>query len=131
MIVGAIAFPVGIFWLTWSGNYYESVPWIVPTLSGLFTGFGLLTIFLCAINYIVDSYLFFAASALAGNTLLRSSFGAAFPLFADAMFKNLGTNWAGLVLGCIGSALAPVPFLFYKYGKRIRQKSKYAFDLTD
>lgn len=130
MILGGVVFPVGLLWFTWTGNYHESVHWIVPSLSGLFTGFGLLSIFLPAINYIVDSYLFFAASALAGNTFLRSSFGAAFPLFAAFMFKGMGTNWAGLLLGLFGLALVPVPILFMKYGKKIRTRSKYAFVLS-
>ena len=129
MILGGILFPIGLLWFTWTGNYHEHVHWIVPTLSGIFTGFGLLSIFLPAINYIVDAYLFFAASALAGNTFLRSSFGAAFPLFAGFMFKGMGTNWAGLLLGLFGLALVPLPIIFYKYGKRIRTKSKYAFVL--
>jgi DHA1 family multidrug resistance protein-like MFS transporter len=129
MILGGILFPTGIFWFTWSGNYPHHVHWMVPTVSGLFTGYGLLAIFLASINYIVDSYLFFAASALAGNTFLRCSFGATFPLFATAMFDNLGINWAGTVLGCIGVVLAPVPVLFYLCGKKLRVKSKFAFDL--
>lgn len=130
MITGGIIFPLGLFWFTWSGNYHDKVHWIVPTLSGIFTGFGLLSIFLPCINYIVDSYLFFAASALAGNTFLRSSFGAVFPLFAAFMFHGMGTNWAGLLLGLVGLALVPVPILFMKYGKRIRSRSKYAFVLN-
>lgn len=126
MILGAISFPIGIFWFCWSGNYAEHVHWAVPTVAGLFIGFGLLSIFLCAINYIVDAYLASAASALAGNTLLRSTCGAVFPLFASAMFHNLGTNWAGTLIGCIALLLLPVPILFYKFGKSIRLKSKYA-----
>lgn len=130
MAVGGILFPIGLFWFCWTGNYHEHVHWIVPTLSGIFTGYGLLAIFMPAINYIVESYLFFAASALAGNTFLRSSFGAAFPLFAGFMFHGMGTNWAGLFLGLFSLCLAPVPFLFIKYGKKIREKSKYAFVLN-
>lgn len=129
MILGGILFPLGLLWFGWSGNYPDKVHWICPTISGLFTGFGLLAIFLPCINYIVDSYLFFAASALAGNTLLRSSFGAAFPLFAGFMFHGMGTNWASLLLGLFGLALVPVPMLFMKFGKQIRTKSKYAFVL--
>lgn len=130
MMVGAIVFPIGIFWFTWSGNYPDHVSWAVPTVSGLFSGYGLLSIFLPSMNYIIDSYLMFAASAIAGNTFLRSSFGAAFPLFATAMFHNLGINWAGTVLGCIAVALVPIPFLFARYGEKIRQRSKFAFDLS-
>jgi DHA1 family multidrug resistance protein-like MFS transporter len=128
-VAGSIALPIGIFWLCWTGNYPRHIHWIVPTISGLFTGYGIIAIFLSAINYIVDSYLFFAASALAANTLLRSGFGAGFPLFATAMFHNLGINFAGTVLGCIAVALFPVPILFIIFGKRIRQRSKFAFHL--
>jgi DHA1 family multidrug resistance protein-like MFS transporter len=41
----------------------------------------------------------------------------------------MGTNWAGLLLAGVGFVLIPVPFLFFKYGKRIRTHSKYAFEL--
>lgn len=94
--------------------------------SGLFTGFGLLSIFLQALNYIVDSYLMFAASALAGNTFLRSLAAGGFPLFARQMFVNLGIQWAGTLLGCLSLLLVPIPFAFWFYGPKLRQKSAYA-----
>jgi DHA1 family multidrug resistance protein-like MFS transporter len=77
MMVGAVLFPIGMFWVAWSGNYPQ-VHWIVPTLSGVLTGAGLMTIFLQALNYLVDAYLIVAASAIAANTFLRSIFGAGF-----------------------------------------------------
>ena len=48
--------------------------------------------FLQLLNYIVDSYLMFAASAIAANTFMRSLFGAVFPLFAYYMFEGKGQN---------------------------------------
>lgn len=42
------------------------------------------------------------------------------------MFDNLGINWAGTLLGGFALILAPMPFLFYKYGKRIRANSRFA-----
>lgn len=77
MMIGAIIFPIGLFWFAWTGNY-PSINWIAPTLSGVLTGAGILTIFLQALNYIIDAYLFSAASAIAANTILRSFFGAGF-----------------------------------------------------
>lgn len=128
MMVSGPMFTIGIFWLMWSGNY-SSVHWIVPTIGGCFVGFGLIGIFLTSFNYLIDSYLLLAASAIAGNTFLRSGFGAAFPLFAGYMFKSIGVNWSGLLLGLFSAVLIPVPFLFFKYGKLLRQKSAFAFDL--
>lgn len=127
MMVGAFIFPAGIFLLCWTGNYH--VHWIAPVIGCALVGFGMNSLFLPIFNYIIDSYLFLAASALAANTFLRSSMGAAFPIFATAMFHNLGVQWAGTLLGCLAVLLLPIPFLFYIFGARIRKLSKYAVDL--
>ncbi|KAJ8097716.1 major facilitator superfamily domain-containing protein [Lipomyces tetrasporus] len=118
-IIGGIVFPIGMFWLKWSGAYPEHVHWIVSTLAGLFIGSGIILIFLTLLTYLIESYMIFAASAMAANTFLRSGFAAGFPLFARA--NNLGVQWAGTLLGCIGILLVPVPVLFYL--------SKYAPDM--
>ncbi|KAF2276080.1 major facilitator superfamily [Westerdykella ornata] len=125
VIAGGICFAAGIFWFGWTG-YTASIPWIVPTLSGLLIGFGLLSIFLQALNYLVDAYLMFAASAIAANTFLRSLCGAAFPLFAQQMFNGMGIQWAATLLGCVAAVLIPVPVWFYLRGAKIREKSAYA-----
>ncbi|QSZ33686.1 hypothetical protein DSL72_005257 [Monilinia vaccinii-corymbosi] len=125
MMVGASLFPIGLFWFAWTGND-PSIHWIAPTMSGIFSGIGIITIFLQALNYLVDSYLFVAASTIAANTFLRSLFGAGFPLFATAMFNNLGVDWAGSLLGFLAVAFLPIPFLFYKYGERLRKLSRHA-----
>lgn len=56
VIIGGASFAGGLFWFSWSG-YSGNVHWIVPTLSGIMTGFGLLSIFLQSLNYLVDAYL--------------------------------------------------------------------------
>ncbi|EEA27980.1 hypothetical protein TMatcc_003711 [Talaromyces marneffei ATCC 18224] len=124
-IIGGISFSAGLFWFGWSG-YKADIHWIVPTLSGLLTGFGLLSIFLQCLNYLVDAYLLFAASAIAANTFLRSLAGAVFPLFATYMFNGMGINWAGTLLGCISALLVPIPIFFYLRGHKIRARSKFA-----
>ncbi|EFW19866.1 hypothetical protein D8B26_003635 [Coccidioides posadasii str. Silveira] len=129
VIVGGIAFAAGLFWFGWSG-YKASIHWIVPTLSGILTGFGLLVIFLQSINYIIDAYILFAASAIAANALLRSLAAAGFPLFSRFMFNALGMNWAGTLLGCVAASLAPIPLIFYLYGHRIRAKSRFTPQFT-
>ena len=125
VIFGGIAFAGGLFWFGWSG-YKAEIHWIVPTLSGLLTGFGLLAIFLQSLNYLVDAYLMFAASAIAANTFLRSLAGAGFPLFSQYMFKALGVQWAGTLLGCVAVVMVPIPILFWKYGQKIRERSAFA-----
>lgn len=144
VMAGGISFAIGIFWFGWyvlqqtqsnihvkvtniiRSGYNPNVHWIVPTLSGLCSGFGLMSIFLQSLNYLVDAYLMFAASAIAGNTFMRSLAGAGFPLFARQMFQGMGIQWAATLLGCVAVVLAPIPFILYKYGDKIRAKSAYA-----
>ncbi|KAL8775682.1 MAG: hypothetical protein Q9209_000178 [Squamulea sp. 1 TL-2023] len=125
VIVGGASFTAGLFWFAWSG-YQASTHWIVPTLSGVLTGFGLLSIFLQSLNYLVDAYIMFAASAIAANTFLRSICGAVFPLFATYMFQGLGVEWAGSLLGFVALVLVPIPIVFWKFGARIRARSSFA-----
>lgn len=124
-MVGGIIFALGLFWFGW-GGYMASTPWIVPTLAGLFIGFGIFTVFLQCLNYIIDSYLMFSASAIAANTIMRSIFGAVFPLFATYMFEGMGIEWGMTFLGLLATLFIPMPFILYKYGKGIRARSKFA-----
>jgi hypothetical protein len=43
-----------------------------------------------------------------------------------SMYRALGTQWATSVLGFASIAMIPIPFAFYKYGPRVRERSKFA-----
>ncbi|KAL5342434.1 major facilitator superfamily domain-containing protein [Aspergillus crustosus] len=122
-IPGSASFSAGLFWLGWTG-YRHDLHWMLPTVSGLFTGFGLITMFLPSIQYIVQVRRQRAASAIAAHTFLRSLAGSVFPLFASYMFEGLGVEWALTLLGCVSACLVPIPVILYVYGARIRAKSK-------
>ncbi|KAK4635324.1 Major facilitator superfamily multidrug transporter [Fulvia fulva] len=123
-MVGSIAVPVGLFWFAWTN--YPSIHWSVSIIAGAPFGFGMVLIFLGIMNYLIDGYTIFAASVLAANSVLRSLFGAAFPLFTTQMFNNLGIHWASSVPAFLALICVPFPFLFYKYGAKIRERCKYA-----
>ncbi|KEF55876.1 uncharacterized protein A1O9_07456 [Exophiala aquamarina CBS 119918] len=53
-VPGAVAFSAGLFWYGWTG-YRRDIHWIVPTLSGVLTGFGLLATFIPSISYLVQA----------------------------------------------------------------------------
>ena len=54
VVLAGPIFAVGFFWFGWTG-FTDKIPWIVPTLAGLFIGYGLFGIFIGLTNYIVDS----------------------------------------------------------------------------
>lgn len=124
-MIGGIAFPITMFWFAWTAEY-NSIHWIACTLAGVFLATSILLIFVGYLNYITDTYVMYAASALAANTVARSAAGAAAPLFTDYMFSALGVGGGGSLIGGVAVLLSPIPFLFYKYGRQIRIKSKFA-----
>jgi MFS family permease len=123
-MVACISIPIGLFWFAWTN--YPSIHWIVSILAGVPFGFGMVLVFLGIMNYLIDAYTIFAASVLAANSVLRSLFGAAFPLFTTYMYNNLGIHWASSVPAFLALACVPFPFLFYKYGAAIRSRCKFA-----
>ncbi|KAI9815117.1 MAG: hypothetical protein M1827_002960 [Pycnora praestabilis] len=126
MMIGGIVFSAGLFIFGWTSD--KTIPWIAPCIGAALMGFGFFTIFQSAINYLVDTFRKYSASAIAANTFLRSVFAAAFPLFVNPMFHRLGIPWASSLLGFVAAALIPIPFLFYLYGKSIRARGKFSAD---
>ncbi|RMZ88040.1 hypothetical protein DV736_g4740, partial [Chaetothyriales sp. CBS 134916] len=123
-ILASFCIPIGIFWFAWTN--YTSIPWIVCIIGSAIFGFGIVLMFLPVMNYLIDSYTIYAASVLAANSILRSLFGAIFPLFTTYMYNNLGIHWASSIPGFLALGCLPFPFLFWKYGHKIRMKCKYS-----
>ncbi|KAI3331445.1 polyamine transporter 3 [Xylariaceae sp. AK1471] len=124
-MIGGILLPVGLFVFAWTT--YTRIHWIVSIVGSSFFGMGQVLLFISLINYTIDAYTVFAASALAGNAILRALFGAAFPLFTQSLYRNLGIQWGSSVPAFLSLACAPVPFLFaWKFGKWLRDRSKFA-----
>lgn len=118
----SILCPVGQLWFSWT-SVPISIHWIWPILAGIPFGAGNCLVFIYASNYIAGSYGIYAASALAGNSVVRSFVGGTLPLAGPKMFTALSPQWAGTLLGLVQVALIPIPFVFYKWGDRIRARS--------
>ncbi|KAJ4485995.1 MFS general substrate transporter [Lentinula aciculospora] len=123
-LIAAPVYAASFFWFAWTSS--PAISFWAPLIAGGAMGFGISWIFLSLFNYIIDTYLMMAASALAANTVVRSLFGAGFPLFASQMYDKLGPQWASSLLGFISLAMVPIPFVFLRFGAALREKSKYA-----
>ena len=123
-LVGAFFIPLCLFWFGWSAR--PSVHWIMPVIGSSFFSVGAFCLFMAVLSYLGDAYPAYVASVYAGNDLVRSSFGAAFPLFANAMFRRLGIGWGSSLLGFLSVGFVPIPFVLYHYGERIRRGSRMA-----
>lgn len=75
---GTFLLPISLFWFAWTS--YTSIHWIVPIIASAVFGAAIYIVILAILNYVVDSYQTYSASALAGVILVRNLVGAGFPL---------------------------------------------------
>jgi multidrug resistance protein len=123
LIPGSFIIPVGLFLYGWSAEKHTH--WIVPIIGTLFVGFGLLATFMPIQTYLVDAFTIHAASAIAASTVLRSLAGTFLPLAGPKLYAALGLGWGNSLLGFIAVALAPLSWIFFKYGERIRKSPRF------
>lgn len=64
----------------------------------------------------------YAYSALAANAVLRSVMGAVIPLAGEKMYNTLGLGWGNSLLAFIAVVMIPLPWVFLKYGEKLRLK---------
>ena len=125
MIPGSCLVPIGLFMYGWSAQ--ARTYWIVPNIGVFLFGLGCIFCLQCTQTYLVDSYTMFAASAVAGVTVLRSVAGFGFPLFAPFLYDCLDYGWGNSVLAFIAIFLGcPVPFILWRFGPNLRGKSTFA-----
>lgn len=105
--VGGVLVSISLFCLAFTT--YRDVHWIAPIIASVPLGTGTQFIFTSSYTYLVVAYRPIAASAMAGNSALRSTFAAVFPLFANQMYHTLGSVGATVLLACIATAMAPLP----------------------
>ncbi|EKG12226.1 Sugar transporter conserved site, partial [Macrophomina phaseolina MS6] len=105
--VAALLIPAGELWFAWTSR--PPTHYLAPIAAGIPFGAGNAAVFIYATNYLAHSYGVFAASAIAGNTVLRSVLGGCLPLAGPAMYSALDPQWAGTLLGCLELAIVPIP----------------------
>jgi MFS family permease len=130
MGVGAILIPFGQLIFSWT-CLPSSIHWIVPLLADVPFGIGNALCFIYGAKYIAGAYGIYSASALAGNAVIRSVFGGTLPLAGPKMYNSLTPQWAGTLLGLLEVIMIPIPFVFWRYGAKIRAKSRVIRQLRD
>ncbi|KAI5481358.1 major facilitator superfamily domain-containing protein [Pseudohyphozyma bogoriensis] len=111
MMVGGVLFPLAFFLLGWTDP-------VGQMFGCMFAGVAFLMIFQAGINFFIDTYTVYAASAVASNTFVRS--------IASALFGNLGIGWGCSLLGFLALLCTVIPFAFYRFGPKLRDMSRFA-----
>lgn len=95
-------------------------------LAQFFVGFALNENVYTLTGYLADSYTIYAASGYAGLILARASTCAIIVPFTRQMYTQLGYNVATSILAAVATVFCVAPFVFTRYGKQIRKRSKFA-----
>jgi MFS family permease len=127
MMIASVVLAGGLFIMGWTST--TSIHWFGTIVGVFMLGFGYYTIFTSGINYLIDTFQRWGASALAANTFVRSVLAAVLPLLIPAMYHRLGNGWAFTILGVFAILNIPIPFVFWFYGPKIRRMGKYTSNL--
>jgi hypothetical protein len=122
--ITATLLPAGLFIFGFTAN--PSTSWIFPTMGICLATMGIYSVYLGTFNFLADVYHVYASSALAASSFCRNILGGVFSLVTVMMFKNLGVDRAGGLLGGVAMGLTAVPWVLVFYGERIRRRSKFA-----
>lgn len=153
--LGGPLFVVSLFWLGWSARAGVAV--VVPAMSGVPFGMGFMLIFMALVcfhylslfllilriplcdanhsppvsqlNYLVDAYEIYAASANAAASCSRSLLATVLPFASTPMFASLDIAGACSVLGALSCVMCIVPFVFIWKGERLREASGFCRSL--
>ncbi|KAJ2917092.1 hypothetical protein MD484_g3304, partial [Candolleomyces efflorescens] len=116
-----IGFPVSVFMFAWFCR--PGIHWMLLCFAITIYYWSIFTIYLAVFTYLADCYTTYASSALAGQSMLRNVLGGVFPFFTVKMYDKLGYTWSNTIFACLALLLAPIPFIIFFMGPRIRKHS--------
>lgn len=116
--------PIFLFLFAWTAR--PEIHWIVPIIFQSLAMASSVMVYAPSNLFMIDAYgPLYGASAAGAAMLCRYSQSTVFPLFSLQMYRALGVGWATSILAFCTLAMAPIPWLFWRYGERIRRRSKY------
>jgi len=129
-IVGfAIAAPslaIGLWLFSWTTPPYVHTHWVVYLIGLVLVGFAADEFAYTFNGYLSNSYTIYASSSLAAPAFLRGMVSGVMPLFAHQIFTGLGSNVAGSIIAAVATLFCVMPYVFFRYGKSMREKSQFA-----
>ncbi|KIW13777.1 hypothetical protein PV08_08968 [Exophiala spinifera] len=123
-MIASFTLPTFLFIFAWTSR--PAIHWMVPIVLQGLTIMATVMIYSSVNLFMVDAYgPLYGASAAGAAMLSRYGLSAAFPLFALQLYQKLGVGFATTLLACCTLAMAPIPWLFWRYGDLLRAKTKY------
>ncbi|KAK4050475.1 hypothetical protein OIO90_005058 [Microbotryomycetes sp. JL221] len=126
-MVGGCMIPVGA--AIFSFTSYPHIHWIAPAIGVCILYSGMFLVYLTCFSYLADAYSLYASSALSAMSFARNLVGSVCPLFTPAMYNKMGIQGAGGLCTGLAVILMFIPFILYRHGLRLRERSPFAVEL--
>ncbi|WFD06266.1 hypothetical protein MVES1_001611 [Malassezia vespertilionis] len=128
LMISVFVMPCALLLFGWTAQYH--VVWIVPDIGLVLAGGSVICTIIQGQMYMADLMGVYASSSLSAMMATRSLMGFAMVLIAKPLFDRLDIGWGLSVVALITAIFGiPSPFILYKYGYQVRQRSKYATKL--
>jgi hypothetical protein len=124
--IAAPALAIGLWIFGWTVPPIVHTHWIASMFGLVLIGFAANEFSYTLTGYIADSYTIYASSGLAVVAFLRAIASGCMPLFAYPMYSGLGSNVATSIIAAVATAYCMTPFVFLRFGQRLREKSRFA-----
>jgi DHA1 family multidrug resistance protein-like MFS transporter len=123
-MIGSFILPTGLFIFAWTAR--ADIHWIVPITAQAISILGSVLVYVSSNFFMMDTYgAKYGASASGASSLTRYTLSAAFPLFTLQFYRAVGVGWATSILGFCTILMAPIPWVFYRWGPALRSRSAY------
>ena len=123
-IVASFFLPVGLFLFGWTGNGH--IYWLVSVIGIFLFTMGVFILMQCVFVYLPFVYPQYAASLFAGNDFARSALAFAAVLFSSKMYVGIGVGPGTSLLGALTAACVAGIFILWKYGDKLRARSRFS-----
>ncbi|KAI5475045.1 MFS general substrate transporter [Pseudohyphozyma bogoriensis] len=123
-IISSAFAPIGLFIFAWTSRV--ECHWIGSCIGTALYALSNFITLQCIFFYIVLSYPAYAASILAANDLLRATAATGFLHIGIPMFRTLHIDGGVSLLAGLTCFGVPGIYLIYRYGARLRAKSRFA-----
>lgn len=127
--------PIGLFGFAWTslGNEYN-VHWIAPMIFSVLIAIANYAIYMATIDYMVEAYGEYSASATGGNALARDLLAGISAMYAVPMYEKISPSrfnyeWASTFLGFVAIVVILPIYVFYWKGPQIRARSKFSLEI--
>ncbi|KZT28798.1 sugar transporter [Neolentinus lepideus HHB14362 ss-1] len=125
--------PIGLFGFAWTSLGPAHGPWIAPMIFAAMIAIANYAIYMATIDYMIQAYGPYAASATGGNGFARDLLAGIAAMYSAPLYANLGRDsneWASTLLGFLGILVVIPVYIFYKEGPAIRARCKFAQEVA-